>query len=358
MDKQKQQSEIIEMMRLPLTILVVFAHMLPFNSQTVPIPHDSQTWYIFTTEIISHGLGALTISSFFIFSGYFFFGKFQSWDWHKYRNSLRQKGKTLLFPYIFWNIAIVAAMLIINYIGEIIGSNREQGAMPAIYDIFWGQPANFPLWYVRDLMCMMLISPLFFVLLKRGGRWGILLLMAWYISGYYIPLTGFGSTAIFFFGVGAYFSIYRQNMISFAEKFRVISWLIAPCLLIASTLGGGYEWGGYVSRLFVIVGIVATFNVFHRLHKNYKLRLWLIKWSAPAFFIYVAHEIYIINWLKGGLARLPLSEGSPLRLIAFCITPFVCTAICILLYKFFNRFTPRALAITTGGRISSNINPS
>lgn len=69
-----RQSLVIDCMRFPLAMLVVFGHMLPF--QFAPINRDvfEINWYHFISEMISH-TAAYRTPCFFLLSGYFFFLK-------------------------------------------------------------------------------------------------------------------------------------------------------------------------------------------------------------------------------------------------------------------------------------------
>lgn len=67
---------------------------------------------------------------------------------------LKKKAKTLLIPFIFWNIVGGGILCLYNraQVGDSIVNCVQQLFMSNWYG---------PLWYVRDLMTLMLLVPLY-----------------------------------------------------------------------------------------------------------------------------------------------------------------------------------------------------
>lgn len=74
-DFDRDQSQVIELLRFPLIVLVVYVHMLPFEYVPLSLKMNADNIYNIVTELISHYLGRLPVPCFFLFSGYFFFNK-------------------------------------------------------------------------------------------------------------------------------------------------------------------------------------------------------------------------------------------------------------------------------------------
>ena len=75
--------------------------------------------------------------------------------------------------------------------------------------------------------------------------------------------------------------------------------------------------------------------------------------SASVFFIYGAHEIYILGWTKGLFLRL-FGESLAGDWIRLLLVPTVVLMVCLALYYLLNRMMPRTLAFCTGGRANSS----
>ncbi len=143
-DHRIRMYEVIDMMRFPLIILVVFSHMVGFSLPKVTLSANPHDIYTFVSELISHNLAKISVRFYFLVSGYFFFYKLRIWEWNKYSDQLKKKIRTILIPYLFWNAIIVLIGILANHFAT------HKMEIPSLYDTFWGLPADYPLWYMRD----------------------------------------------------------------------------------------------------------------------------------------------------------------------------------------------------------------
>src|SRR5699024_5552578 len=124
---------------------------------------------------------------------------------------LTKKWRTLLLPYIIWNSVLILAIFFKHHLFVKIGLGPDEGyevlQNSSVYQLFWGMPINFPLWYIRDLMCMMLLSPLFFVFFKYTKHFGMIILALLYFFVIESRIPGLSTTAFFFFGLGSYLAL-------------------------------------------------------------------------------------------------------------------------------------------------------
>lgn len=166
----KRQSEVIDELRFPLITFVVFSHVLSFHQE--PINFDfsnSMNIYHFVSEMFSHVLGRLPVCCFFIISGYYFFRNFDNLDLSIYKTRMKKRIHGLLIPYLLWNIIFIIGVAIKSFLfSKILGYGNESAFITnnSIYTLLWGMPANFPLWFMRDLFCMSILSPLFYYFFK------------------------------------------------------------------------------------------------------------------------------------------------------------------------------------------------
>lgn len=346
--------EVIDMMRFPLIYLVVVIHMIGFATPKVHLSTNPQDIYVFITEMISHNLANIAVPFFFLTSGYFFFLKLRKWEWNKYGDSLKKRIKTLLIPYLFANILIVFIGFSKDYSASLLGVQALKENIPSLYDIFWGMPADYPLWYVRDLMCAMVLSPVLYFLIEKTQIGILLLLFFAYFVGLGVGITGLGTPAFLYFTLGGFIAIKDFDLLDICRRLKWISYIFAPVLLLIATLFSGTDYYLVFQRFFTVVGIIAIVNIFNYLFNTIPFRKYLRMLSAPTFFIYIVHEMYIINWLKGGFQKLPFSHSFWGMLIGYFVIPIICVAICLALYYFLERFLPRFLAVLTGGRLSSH----
>ena len=81
----------------------------------------------------------------------------------------------------------------------------------------------------------------------------------------------------------------------------------------------------------------------------------IIMAMLAVFFIYAAHEIYIINWTKGFFSRTSLADSGGGLMLSYLLIPFITLGVCLGLYYFLNRMAPNMLALLVGGRMKTQI---
>jgi peptidoglycan/LPS O-acetylase OafA/YrhL len=121
-------------------------------------------------------------------------------------------------------------------------------------------PYLLPLWFLRDLIIMVFLSPLVYYFVKYTKHYGIVLLGILYYTkiGFIIPgySTGLFLTACFFFALGAYFSIHGKNMVISLRKGQLYWLLLAIISMVLSTYYDGCEIKKFFLPLYVLSGVV------------------------------------------------------------------------------------------------------
>ena len=154
---------------------------------------------------------------------------------------IRKRTFSLFVPYMLWNtIAIIVTigfmvlrtMLkshnwneILDYIYSVIPlgywvfSARELSATN-IVGIHYMEftPVDAPLWFVRDLMVMVLISPLIYHLIKRFSKIALIVLSICFITGLSVHIPGLEIRAILFLFYNRFISSYPR----FRDKSHIV----------------------------------------------------------------------------------------------------------------------------------------
>ena len=110
------QSKTISFLRLPLIAFVILVHcdfvsVIPELGDSVQYPG-----YNCMSEIIHLLFSQCAVLLFFFFSGYLFFIKISDYNSRTYLKKLSNRTKTLLVPYLFWNLIIIVGYLIIQWL--------------------------------------------------------------------------------------------------------------------------------------------------------------------------------------------------------------------------------------------------
>ena len=123
-------------------------------------------------------------------------------------------------------------------------------------------PIDISLWYVRDLIVMVILAPLIFVFIKKlGGYYIFLLGVIWFfIKPVLFPSGGYAIhffTASFFFSSGAYFSINRINFVDWMRKFKYFPFLYI-LLAIIDALSYKSFYNHFVHEIGILVGVISV----------------------------------------------------------------------------------------------------
>lgn len=370
------QSKTIDFLRFPLSIAVIFIHMAP------TVKGSTINWsslsgidlYAIIAVLCSRILSATVVPTFFLFSGFLFFLGFKTWSKNYYTGKMKKRIKTLLIPFILWNLIAFMSVL-----GKKIGLYVIKGDN-AIFDylrglwtdgsfikLFWNSgigggelnwfgsripayfPSDYPLWFLRDLIVVSLLAPLVYYLVKYMKQYGLILLGLFYVTGVWFPIAGFSINALFFFSIGAYFSINGKNLIDSLRTTKIPFYILAFLSIIPYIYFDGTDTAIYFKPFFIIAGVISIMNLTADLleKKNYSISNTLVKSS---FFVYALHGILVLGSCKIIYNKL-FSPVSPLEItIGYLLVPFITAGVCLVFFLLMKRFCPKTLGVLTGSR--------
>jgi hypothetical protein len=217
--------------------------------------------------------------------------------------------------------------------------------------LFWTTPIDYPLWFVRDLMCMSLFAPVFYFMMKYLKGYAVLLLAIGYVCAFSVNITGFHPRAIMFFGAGAYFGIYKKNFLVLFKKYKRIIIPLSIALLVTATLYNGKSAHIYLVNAFSLFGTGAVLLLIDFLIvKNMKIKKMLLHLAGASFFIYALHLIYITGWIRGAFEKFSFFSTETRMVITYFTAPFIILAICLGIYYLMQKIFPTILSVLIGGR--------
>ena len=353
----KLQLDVISFLRFPLIVAVVLMHtkirvvngveatdmhaIYPFGGL---YPLYENTVYFFTQVFLP-----VRVPLFFFFSGFLFFYKITEMRKSVYISKLKNRVHTLLIPYLFWNILFifvynVSGLLFPGTIDSYIG----EGYQLKDWLMLFYHPASYQLWFIRDLMVVVLFTPIIWWLTQKYNSLltfflGILWLMALWTNG-----SGFPITAFFFFSFGGYFSINKKNFINFVYS-RTTLWGVL--YLIFATLicfFRDYEWIVYLKQVSVIWGIafVVALSSFYVSIGKWKVNKFI---AESSFFIYVYHVMALPIIKRAIQIFIPLNTDIQLTIFYF-VWAFLAVVVGLIGYYLLKKFFPKPLSVITGGR--------
>jgi len=324
-------SDKIRIISFLCTVLVVFRHSLnlqAFGLSSYRNPH---------VAVIECGISKITevaVPYFFIISGYFFL-RYSYYGNGEYMTMVRKKIRTLFVPFLFWNIVGVFPLLLMH---QFVFEDTPWKYILQLLNSDW----NGVLWYVRDIMTMMALVPLYSWIFTVNNRWlytvlFILLFMNWWP----VECRWVSSEGMLFFFLGG---ILQKNSEILNKRIpKALLFVIGSAWMI-SCFCFPFYWP--IHRYNTLLGLIVVWQLFHNIPK--RLSAWILNASVYSFFIYVTH-IFIIKSMKVGLAHF-FFRNETVALVSYIILPLLTTGIVLYLGKFFNKYLPAAFNIVTGGR--------
>ena len=357
----------ITSLRFILMIFVVFLHA------QLPMKYEGALQYVqrFFTLWASP-----SVNVFFMISGYLLFLKNDS-----YIVLLRKKCKGLFIPYLIWP----ATYLIIKVFPKLIASIFFVSFLKnpwkfyttgwrfvdyLRYFFFYSSDFQHPFWaqfwFLRQLIFMVLLSPIILFFAKRFCAEFLIILIAIYL-GAFNSINGKILYVIFspllFFYLGTLCAVYNISFFEVADK--KFKWIfLLPVFILGFILQHIFLYGnGIFSTITILVAclIILKASVFlipkqnneaNNISKDKKYHLYetLKKLSGFSFFLYAAH-MQIFNPLFSWLYRKFIGIDNDIKLFGhfFFVSIsdiFAAVFLGIILKKIF----PKLFAIYNGGR--------
>ncbi len=349
------ESKIINALRFPLIAIVVFIHLQPMHSlRDMVLDNEGFNISYYIIEVLSHTIGQLAVPLFFIFSGYYMFKKEKEWlQSAVYLREMKKKAKTLLLPYILWNLSYlllqIARVKLLNDTGT--PTEGLDLSLPKLFQDLWLKPIDYPLWYIRDLIYLNLLAPLIYFLCKKFRFLPMLIVLGIFLA---VPFPNLLVTGVLFFTIGSTFSINKVSLLDFAHKYRVALLIFG----FLSTFGLPFFYGNYWTnnylKLYQAIGvfsILAFASLFYQKAKAFPRGAKILKTcidvlQPTAFFVYALHAVFIINW-----ASVLGHKLTDIDLLAYFISGGGTIIFAVLSFYILKKLTPRFLAYYVGGRL-------
>ena len=383
MKEDKLISETISLLRFPLTVFVVFIHynmgVRGFSLHGVTYGLDAPEWFRWVTAFFSDVLPRTAVPLFYIISGYLFF-RGGSFDTDVYRRKLRTRASTLLVPYLLWNVIAVFVQLShrLPFLSSVFPSAHlmEVQLTPlrlfrTFFDNYWNKgilvtpendgmvselpyPADVPLWYVRDLMVMVLLALVIWWSVRRAGRWLVVVLGAiWYLRLLLFPMweDGWGTMlldAAFFFSWGAYYGIRGLSPLNGIPTLWPVALIYLP-LAISDALTKGWEYNIFIHKAGIVLGIVAIVRIATYLVEMGKARASALL-AGSSFLVFALHTLVMDDIGKVLFTVLHLTPDVGTLLLLYFIVPSITILFCLVVYAVLRRLTPPLCRLLTGGR--------
>ena len=275
----------LDLLRVLLTVGIVCRHATTENlAASTPAFDTFSRIVIFITEVC--------VPLFFAISGYLFFRNTPEkpdvkWFWGK----ISSRFFTLVIPYLIavivaWGCYYFAIREVPSMVSGFFGDNWKDPLF-----VFWKGPINMSLWFIRELIVLVIVSPVVYLLVRYLSWLGVLALgVLWAFK--------IGPAPAFFFSAGACLGVHRITPVE--------HWLMAP--------------GRFDTRS----------------------RAW-------TYFIYLYHYLLVVG-VKKGLALLLHPEGTLALVGVWLASIVIVLGLLTALYSGMRRLLPGFTSFIVGGK--------
>lgn len=349
----------LEVLRFPLIMLVVYIHAagssINVGNSTVglaalPSPY-LEIQYLITK------VARLAVPLFFLGSGFLFFreGKMSS---SLFKTKLLSRVRTLLVPFLIWNTALFTVVFIAQQIPQFAAffnaantqikdmSNLER--LDAIFGVT-RFPIAYQFWFIRDLIILVLVSPVIYIALRVAGPIVLLgLLFLWTTRFWPLPLPDVES--VLFFALGAYCGIKQRSLFDLDAWGRTICICFALLLLASLAFRSGVS-AQITNAAVILLGMLAALYVSKWLISKDAIERAFLFLGGTSFFVFAIHEPLMTILKKIMFRYVEMTPG--LSFATYLLSPVIVIVISIALFLLLAKTFPKGLAVMTGGRAAS-----
>lgn len=316
---------------------------------------SNMLWINNVQVLLSKMIGRCAVPLFYMISGYLFFLKVPN-GMRSIFDKMRKRIKTLFIPYIIGCLFFVAFSVLVaitpgtskfinNSIFPLFKESWIRIIASVFYDTGTGEPLAFQLWFLRDLILIVLISPIWYLGLKKMGVGLITIVFGTtFLNLPYIP-----SYAMFWFLLGGEITKYsnkinkRNKGVTFALLFMFIS--------ISQMLYSKATYWEELKIPIILLGIIGIWTLYDKLvDENFSLvqHRWLSKACQYTFFIYLFHEP-TLNIIRK-LVVFVIGKNEVGYILSYMSSPFIFAIFAVVIGVFLKKYCKTAYYFCTGGR--------
>ena len=338
----------IETLRFPLILSIICLHCYTSTS-TVVSGHDTFFRIIYP---LSLWIGETGVPAYFFISGLLLYYSQKS-----YSQKLKSRVKTLLIPYLFFNGLILCGYLCMVSLGKPIFILDKDLAEYSVVDYlraFWdrgswshgnGSPLLCPLWYIRNLMILVLLSPAFYYIIRYTKLIFPLVIGFLWINSYD---SAYSFQSLTMFSLGAYFPICDKNPMEIFEKKRFI--FISVFILFATMdflhlfvtipFALPIHRLSLIANVFFVLCFLGDYLHCHQLYSSFL--------SKSSFFIFCIH--YPLTICLRPIFMIINESPDIVLVFTYIFSVIIITLLCIVVYKVLIGIIPLFMGIITGSR--------
>jgi peptidoglycan/LPS O-acetylase OafA/YrhL len=344
-------SDKIKILSIISILLVLYIHSGFFSGELEGMPFNR-----YVQEMISDKIGRCAVPLFYIVSGYLFFYKVPN-GMYSIFEKMKKRVRTLVIPYI---IAAVFFVVFGVFVTIIPGTNQfinnsaclllfEKNWITVFVSIFYdavnGCPMAFQLWFLRDLIILILFASLWYFLFRYlKWRWIIIVFALNYFSIKYFPIY-----ALFWFSLGG--ALVQLNIAKENTKTGILLLVLFLVLCSLQLFYSDLLLWTYFEIPITLLGVTSIwfmYGLFVSPQFSLQNYSWLSKACSFTFFIYLFHEP-TLNIVRK-LIVFVLGKNETGYLVSYLVSPWIFIILAIIVGLGLKKHIPKLYEIAVGGR--------
>lgn len=329
-----------------LTFMLSIAIVIYHSDCKRAMHYISMDMLYYLTEFCSAVLN-FAVPCFFLISSFLFYRNFTL---SKYKDKVYSRFHSLCIPYVFWNLFYCLIFISLSSIPFLYGKFNSVVLLSPLKNLYGVLNSDFtPLWFVKDLIIYVILSPVIYVLIKRK-IFGILSFMMFMVLNvlfefdyksifYWAPIYLFGA----FIGVHFSNKIFHVKLCSSIYVSLAFGFLIGLFALLVLIFKDN-RYLIYFYRLFSPVIIWLLFDAINKKSHIPKRNIYKL-----SFFIYANHFF----WLTGIQKVVGFTFHSQIAVlfINYFIVPIIVLVFLYTVAFILKRRASRIYYLINGGRV-------
>lgn len=322
-----------------LSILVFWIHISSLSNYNIEGIREIECFERFFRELIT----PVAVPLFFILSGVTFF---RNYSRENFRIKIKKRVKTLVIPYLLWNIIWMFFCIITSYSfisNYFIGRKKFIVSLKNIILAIFHHECNPTFWYIFCLIVFICLSPIIDFLMKseKRGLYVIIILIILRAIGIEIPKKlFFSSSSIIYYLIGCYIGKFKY--IRFSEKFNKQQMIFGFVGIVFSWIGlqlfdcFGVEINNYMYTVVeILILVIYCFSLWSAVDIIIP-KLKEYNFYKNSFFVYAMHINVGAVVVKILYFILPQNYlwAIPNFIISTFITLIIIEVFCIILKKY------------------------
>ena len=207
---------------------------------------------------------------------------------------------------------------------------------------------NYHLWFLRELIIVVLFSPVIYWGIKCLGVWCIAALLLIYMIDLRPNTALFSSQSFLFFSWGAYYriAIKREFVDVFRKYFKPLL-SIGLCTLVLSIFVcmSDYEYSYIIHKIMIIFGVPSIILVGSKFACKYSGGAM----SQSSFFVYLSH-VFLIPITGYLTTKLFMLDNVYVSILTYMLRPFLIAFLCVSIYVVLSKRHFKYFCLLTGNR--------